>query len=202
MRVEIVKEIEPGDDTLEIPWASPEDIGPQYVDLKAHPASINQIEECRRFPPFGEFLRHVNSPESVFRTAKCDAWATTDLSEDERLDFQLPFKMGSYVDLVFDRSELNAALEHQLQLGEKLRQALASLRAQAQLEVCVRRCLFHPEERWGYYLTLFTHAYGANPGEAAREWARALEAQGEALMRIDSILRRVLAELPDRSPDP
>jgi hypothetical protein len=158
MRVEIVQEIDPGDDTLEIPWANPEDTRLRYVDLKAHPASIDQLEECRRFPPLGSFLRQVNSPGSSFRTAKCDAWTTTDLTDDERLDFQLPFKVGSYVDLFLDRPEFNAVLEHQLQLGEKLRQALASLRVQAQLEVCIRRCLFHPEERWGYYLTLFTHA--------------------------------------------
>jgi hypothetical protein len=199
MRVEIIKEIDPGDDTLEIPWASPEDPQLRYVDLKAHPASLGQLEECRRFPPLADLLRQINSPGSLVRTAKCDAWATTELSEDERLDFQLPFKMASYVDLVFDRPELNATLEHQLRLGEKLRQDLASLRAQAQLEVCVRRCLFRAEERQGYYLTLFTHAYGADPGEAAREWARALEAQGEALARADSLLRQVLADLPDRS---
>jgi hypothetical protein len=201
MRVEIVQEIELGDDTLEIPWASPEDAGLRYVDLKAQPASVDTLEECRRYPPLAEFLRHVNSPESRFRTAKCGVWVTNDLSEDERMDFHLPCKMGSYVDLVFDGAELNTALEHQLRLGEKLRQALSALRAQAQMEVCIRRCLFHPEERWGYYLTLFTHAYGANRGEALLEWTRALEAQGEALMRIDSILRRVLADLPDHSPD-
>jgi hypothetical protein len=200
MRVEIVKETDPGDDTLEIPWASPDQSRLRYVDLKAHPALITQLEECRRNPPLADFLRKVNSAGSVFRTAKCDVWATDELAEDERRDFQLPFKMGSYVDLVFDRSEFNAALEHQVQLGEKLRQALASLRAQAELEVCVRRCLFHPQERWGYSLTLFTHAYGAEEGEAAREWARTLEAQSEALAEIDATFRQVLADLPDHSP--
>ena len=202
MRVEIVKEVDPGDATLEIPWANPEDPHLHYVDLKAHPPSSTQLEECHRFPPLADFLRMVNSSASSIRSAKCDAWATSDLAEDERLDFQLPFKMGSYVDLVFDRPELNAVLEHQLQLGEKLRQALASFRAQAQLEVCIRRCLFHPEERWGYYLTIFTHAYGADAEEAAREWARALAAQGDALVKIDQILRRVVATLPLRNPRP
>jgi hypothetical protein len=199
MRVEITKEIDPGDDTLEIPWAGPEKIGPPYVDLKAHPALADQLEECHRFPPLAEFLGQLNSPQSLFRTAKCDAWATTDLAEDERLDFRLPFKMGSYVDLLFDRSEFNTVLEHQIQLGERLRQALTSFRIQAQLEVCIRRCLFHPEERWGYYLTLFTHAYGVDADEAVREWARALEAQRKALMEIDVSLRRVWADSPDGS---
>jgi hypothetical protein len=200
MRVEVLKEIDPGDDTLEIPWASPENPHLRYVDLKAHPALITQLEECRRFPPLADFLRKVNSMGSSFRTAKCDVWATTELTEDERVDFQLPFKTGSYVDLLFDRSEFNSALGYHLQLGEKLRQALATFHASAQVEVSVRRCLFHPEERWGYHLTLFTHAYGADGDEAAREGGRALDALGEALAGIDQILRQALAALPDRSP--
>jgi hypothetical protein len=200
MRVEIVKETDAGDDRLDIPWASPEEPDLRYVDLKPHPELIDELEECRRFPPLGGFLRQINSPESLFRTAKCDAWTTTDLSEDERADFQLPFKMGSYVDVFFDRSELNAALEPQVQLGEKLRQALASFRIQAQLEVCIRRCLFHSEERWGYYLTLFTHAYGGDPNEAAVEWARALEAEVEVLRRIGSTHLQAVATFPLRNP--
>ncbi len=186
MRVEIVMEIDPGDETLEIPWASPENARLRYVDLKASPVAIDQLEECRRFPPLGDFLRRVNSPETLLQTAKCDAWETNDLAEDERVDFQLPCKMGSYVDVFFGGSELHAALEQQIRLGEELRQALASFRVQAQLEVCIRRCLFHSEERWGYYLTLFTHGYGAGPDEAAREWARAIEAAGEALIKLGS----------------
>ena len=172
MRVEIVMETDPGDETLEIPWASPEDARLCYVDLKASPAAIDQLEECRRFPPLADFLRRVNSPQTLLQTAKCDAWETNGLTEDERADFHLPCKVGSCVDVFFSRPELNAALEHQVRLGEELRQGLASFRVQAQLEVCIRRCLFHSEERWGYYLTLFTHGYGAEPDEAAREWAR------------------------------
>lgn len=202
MRVEIVKETDPGDDRLEIPWASPEIPHLHYVDLKAHPESIGQLQECGRFPVLADFLREVNSAESLFRTAKCDVWTTTELTEDEWQDFQLPFKMGSYVDLFFDRPEFNSALEPQLRLGEKLCQALARFRAPAQLEVCVRRCLFEPEERWGYYLTVFIHAYGGDPEEAAREWSRTLEALGKALARIDEILRRILADLPRRPPRP
>jgi hypothetical protein len=202
MRVEIVMEIDPGDETLEIPWASPEDARLRYVDLKAHPASIGQLEECRRFPPLGDFLRRINSPETLLQTAKCDAWETNDLTEDERADFQLPCKVGSYVDVFFDRPELNAALEHQTRLGEELRQALDSFRVQAQLEVCIRRCLFHPEERWGYYLTLFTHAYGVDHDEAAREWARAIEAEGEALGSIGSTQRRAASPSFRRRPGP
>jgi hypothetical protein len=135
MRVEVLKDIHPGDDALEIPWASPENPHLRYVGLKAHPALITPLDECRRFPPPADFLRKVNSVESSFRTAKCDVWATTELAEDARLDFRLPFKTGGYVDLLFDRSEFNSALKYHLQLGEKLRQASATFRASAQIKV-------------------------------------------------------------------
>ncbi len=184
LRVDLHQEIEPGDATLEIPWSDPVNPHRSYLDLKAQPELGELVEECRDHPALADFLRQVNSSRSPFRTAKCDVWATTELAEDERRDFDLPQKVGSYVDLLFDSAPSSSRLETQLELGAYLERRLAGLRVQAQLDICVRRCLFHPEERWGYYLTLFTHAYGTSREEAAREWARALAAQGQALEEI------------------
>jgi hypothetical protein len=185
MRVEIVQELDAGDDTLEVPWASPVQPGLRYLDLKAHPEETERLEECRKYPPLADFLRRVNSVTSPFRSAKCDVWTTTDLAEDERVDFKLPVKVGSYVDLLFDRPDLNSKLEPHVQLGAKLSEVLGPLRVQAQMEIYVRRCLFHPEERWGYYVTVFTHAYGASSREAEEEWNRAVDALGNTLAGID-----------------
>ena len=187
MRVEIVRELDPDDDKLEIPWANPEDPELRYVDLKAHPQAIATLEECRRHSPLAAMLRAINTPRSVLRSAKCDVWTTSDLTDDERLDFDLPQKVGSYVDVVFDRPEFNSDPELQVELGEKLGSALRDARVQAQMEICLRRCLFHPEERWGYYLTIFVHAYGQTQVEAEREWARAMTAVREAWESIDWI---------------
>ena len=184
VRVDLSQELESGDDMLEIPWSCPTNPALRYLDLKAQPELIEFVEECREQPALASILRMVNSSSSSFRTAKCDVWATTELAEDERLDFGLPQKVGSYIDLLFECPEFNARLESQLELGRKLERLLASLRAQAQLEIFVRRCLFHPEERWGFYLTLYTHGYGRTPEEAEREWSRALGAVGEALIEI------------------
>jgi hypothetical protein len=184
VRVDLSQEIESGDDMLEIPWSDANNPARKYLDLKAQPELIELVEECREQPALASILRTVNSSSSSFRTAKCDVWATTELSEDERLDFGLPQKVGGYIDLLFECPEFNARLESQLELGRKLERLLASLRAQAQLEIFVRRCLFHPEERWGYYLSLFLHGYGASHEEAESEWSRALGALGEALIEI------------------
>lgn len=195
MRVETVQELDAGDDTLEMPWASPGQPELRYLDLKAHHEEIERLEECRKYPALASFLRKVNAADSSFRTAKCNVWSTTDLAEDERVDFKLPVKVGSYVDLLFDRPDLNSRLQPHLQLGAKLSEILGPLRVQAQMEICVRRCLFHPEERWGYYVTAFTHAYGVTPCEAEEEWNRAMDALGNALAGIDCSLYGLPADL-------
>jgi len=189
VRVEILRELEPDDAKLEIPWSSSGDPSLRYVDLKAFPERIGELDESRRYPVLASFLWEVNSPGSSLRTAKCNVWTTTELSEDERVDFGLPHKVGSYVDLLFDRPELSSQLEPHLELGQKIEDMLQRERLQAQAEICVRQCLFHPEERWGYYLTLFVHGYGATPEEAEGEWTRAIGALGDALIRIEPLVR-------------
>jgi hypothetical protein len=194
VRVDVIQELDSTDPTLEIPWASPTNPDLHYVDLRARPQQIDQLAECRRYPALAALLRTVNAADTSLRTAKCDIWVTTELAEDERLEFTLPCKVGSYVDLVFDRRDWNSRLEPYLHLGNELSRRLGQVHVQAQMEACVRRCLFHPEERWGYYLTVFTHAYGASPHEAEGAWQRALRALGNALAQIGRRLRDAPAD--------
>jgi hypothetical protein len=196
MRVEVLEELEAGDAKLELPWASPADARLRYFDLKEFPKTIERMKECRAYPALARLLQRLNAPGSVFRTAKCDVWTTTRLSEDERLEFKLPCKVGTYVDLILDRVRLNSRLDPQLQLAQELAQRLARCRVEAQMDIAVRRCWFHPRERWGYYLTLFVHAYGATRREAKQEWSRAIESLGEALSRMETSLLRDAARIP------
>lgn len=194
VRVDVIQELDSTDPTLEIPWASPTNLDLHYIDLRAFPQQIGQLEECRKYPALAALLRKVNAADTSLRTAKCGIWATTELAEDERLEFKLPCKVGSYVDLVFDRADWNLQSEAYLHLGNELSTRLEHVQLQAQMEACVRRCLFHPEERWGYYLTLFTHAYGTTPHGAEEAWQRALRALGDALAHIGQRLRDAPAD--------
>ncbi len=180
MRIEILQELDADDARLEIPWASPHP-KLRYWDLKCFPHQIARLPECRKFPPLILLLRKINAPGSNLRSAKCDAWSTTELAEDERLDFKLPFKTASYVDVVFDRGGRPPRLKAHLQFARVVQAKLRTFRVQGQMEIVIRRCLFHPEELWGYALTFFVHAYGSTPGEAKKEWTRALKALAEAL---------------------
>jgi hypothetical protein len=89
---------------------------------------------------------------------------------------------------LFDDPDLTSQLEAHLEVGKRLGEHLGELRLQAQMEICLRRCLFHPEERWGYYVTLFVHAYGATPQEAEEEWNRAMDAAGDAVAKIRRVV--------------
>ncbi len=183
MRVEITRELDADGPRLEIPWADPANVANRFIDLKQFPETAHALAECQQYPALAEFLQAANARRSPFQSAKCDVWVTTELAEDERLDFDLPWKLGSYVDLVFEDSELRASLEAHLRHAERLAEAVKFTRVPAQMEFVVWRCLFHPEERWGFALTLFMHAYGTTPEEAQSEWARALDALGEGLLR-------------------
>jgi hypothetical protein len=184
VRTEIVQELDPGDARLEIPWAGPAGRALRYLDLKRFPREMARLPECRRQPALAGLLRALNRPGSKFRTAKCDVWTTSRLAEDERLDFKLPFKAGCYLDLVLERAALRKRLNAHRRFAERLSQALKSFRARAQMEIVVRRCLFHPGDYWGYALTLFLHAYGETAAKAKREQARALEALRGACEKI------------------
>jgi hypothetical protein len=181
MRIEITQELDAADPSLEIPWAGSCRSRLNYVDLKRHPEWIVKLPESRRFPPLSAFLRRVNSPGSRLRTAKCDAWTTRKLAQDERLDFNLPCKAGSYVDVVFDGPRCHTRLDAHRKFAERVSRALASFRVRGQMDIVVRRCLFHPREEWGYALTFFVHGYGATRTEAIRAWSSALSSLGNAL---------------------
>ena len=181
MRIEITQELEAGDDVLEVPWTGAAEPSVRYWDLKLHPQKISELPECQGLPALADCLAKVNSAASRLRSAKCDVWHSTDLAEDERLDFDLPYKTGSYLDVTFEDFKLRQDLEAHAGLAEKLQRKLSALRVQAQMEIVLRRCLFHPEEEWGYSLTLFVHGYGSTQVEATAEWSRAMAEIGLAL---------------------
>src|SRR5271166_3406767 len=91
------------DPALDFPWHDP--AGKLvYRDLKKYPELMACIEEAGRFPELGEFLQAMNSAPSTVETAKCDAWATTDLSAEEEI-YDASHKFASYVDIVFSDTD-------------------------------------------------------------------------------------------------
>ncbi len=195
MQAEFYEELGDRADRLEIPWSSPDQTSNRYYDLKASPALLSQILEASANPSLGRFLAGVNAPQTMFATAKCNTWLTEEFNSVERAHFPAAcIKSASYVDLVFSQPVLNFQSEHYEQLARRIAQQLSPRPAPARVELCLRHCYYHAEQAWGYYLTIFLYGYGKDGAEAGKHWATALEALGEALIRLSDALRQALQQ--------
>ncbi len=180
------------DPVLDFPWKDP--AGKlAYVDLKRHLESIAEIEEAKSFPELGEFLRSVNSARSVLETAKCDAWATTELSAEEEV-YDASNKFASYVDVVFSTMDARlSAFRQSLPAHEQFARRLVELLRRvpelpSAAEVCVRRCYFAEEGgvREGFYYTLYVSGYGDDEASARQNCGVALKLMGNAIVQLSA----------------
>jgi hypothetical protein len=175
------------DAVLDLPWKDPSG-KLAYVELKRRPDLLAQIPEAETFPELGKALQTINSPRSIVETAKCDAWATTELNAEEE-HYEAPHKFASYMDIVF--SAMDARLSFSLHEGFA-RELVNLLRrvpeAATALEVCVRRCYSQEKEivREGYYFTLYVYGYG-NDGDSARQnWGTGLNLIANAILELSA----------------
>ncbi len=173
------------DPALDFPWKDP--AGKlAYVDLKRRPELMASIEEAKQFPELGEFLRTLNSPRSLVETAKCDAWAATELSPEEEI-YHASHKVASYVDVVFSNIDARLSLSTHEQFVRKLVALLERApETPSAAEVCVRRCYFAEEGgvREGFYCTLYVNGYGNDEASARLIWEVALTLVGNAILQL------------------
>jgi hypothetical protein len=187
MQVDFAVELGPDDDTLEFPWAAPNN-GLRYYNLKRRPEAVGLVEEADRCPELKEFLAAVNAPTSLFETAKCDAWGTTEINPEEEI-FGAPWKFGSYVDFVFT----NPPARHSFEDHEKLLKAMTDLLKRvpeipASAEFLLRRCFFREGEavREGFYVTFYLFGYGSDEATARHQWGIGMRLVGNAIVQLYS----------------
>jgi len=173
------------DPVLEFPWTDAEG-KLAYFDLKKHPELIGELEEARKFPELAGFLRTVNSARSIVESAKCDAWATTELTAEEEV-FDASGKFCGYVDLVFSSVEHRWSFDFHEHFAKRLAELLRRVpEIPAAVEVCVRRCYFGEAggTREGFYWTVYVSGYGKDEAGARRNWAVALSLTGNAILQL------------------
>lgn len=201
MQTEFFVELGPEADRLEIPWASEEAPANRYYDLKRQPELLNRVAEAQGNCPLRHFLESLNRPASLFATAKCDTWTTSEFSTQERAAFPAArAKFASYVDPVFAPAPLNLHPQHYEQLGRRLAQQLAPQPVPARAELCLRHCYYHAQRVWGFYLTIFLYGYGTKPDDAQQHWATGLAALARALDRISKMLQQAGPQSEPREP--
>jgi len=185
------------DPVLDFPWTDPSR-KLAYVDVKRHPELMAQIDEANKFPELKKFISLLNSPRSIVETAKCDVWATQDLSPEEEV-YEATHKFASYVDAVFaenggdlsagTRSSIRQSLPAHEQLArelvELLRRAPVTL---SSVEVCVRRCYFDRAGsiQEGFYCTIYVSGYGSDAPSAHQNWGVALKLLANAVKQLSA----------------
>jgi hypothetical protein len=173
------------DPVLDFPWTDASG-RLAYFDLKRHPELLPQVEEAKERPELAEFLRCVNSARSAVESAKCDVWATQELTPEEEV-FGASQKFASYVDLVLSHIDQRQSFpEH-----ERFAKRLAALLRRApgmssSAEVCVRRCFFGEgsETRAGFYFTVYVNGYGNEEAAARQNWAIGIKLVGSAIVQL------------------
>jgi len=175
------------DPVLDFPWTDPAS-KLAYVDVKRCPELMASIEEAEEFPELGEFLRVMNSARSMVETAKCDAWATTELSVEEDV-YDASHKFASYVDVVFSEIDMRQSFALHEQFARKLVELLRRVPdTPSAAEVCVRRCYFGEDSgvRDGFYCTLNVSGYGNNDANARQNWGVGLKLIRNAILQLSA----------------
>jgi hypothetical protein len=175
------------DPALDFPWKDPAGTL-AYVDLKRRPELMARIEEAEKFPELGESLRALNSARSMVETAKCDAWATSELGAEEEI-YDASHKFASYVDVVFSNIDARLSLPAHEQFARKLVELLRRApETPSAAELCVRRCYFAEEDgvREGFYCTLYVSGYGSDGASSRQNWGVALKLMGNAILQLSA----------------
>ena len=185
VQADFAVELGTDDETLDMPWIGGAD-GPKYYDLKRHPELLHEVEEAQRFQELAEFLAVVNSKASLLETAKCDAWASTEIDPEEEI-FGEAHKFGSYVDLLFsDESVQFSFAEHEnwaRRLADLLKKAPE---IPAAADFLIRRCYYHAADGMcsGFYVTVYLFGYGEDELQARQRWAIGLKLVENAIRQI------------------
>jgi hypothetical protein len=173
------------DPVLDFPWTDASG-KLAYVDLKRRPELLAEVGEAKELPGLAEFLRCVNSARSAVESAKCDVWATQELTPEEEI-FGAAHKFASYVDLVLSHIDQRQSFpEH-----EAFAKRLAALLRRApeissSVEVCVRRCFFAEGSRTseGFYFTVYVNGYGNEEAAARQNWAIGMKLVSNAILQL------------------
>jgi hypothetical protein len=184
---------------LEVPWQAGD---LRYRDLKRHPELLLELPESAN-REMAEFLTAMNSPLSMLETAKCDAWLSDQMEEQEEV-YAANWKFGSYVDLIFTDPKARPGFAGHENFAKRIARLLRRAPdIPSAAEFIVRRCHYGPGAAGaeteagsnfcaaeGFYLTFYLFGYGDDEDEARRRWGIALKIVENALLQLSAMHRR------------
>lgn len=189
MQADFALELSRDDETLEMPWVA-DAPALRYYDLKRHPENLAYIEEASRVHELAEFLAAINSPAGILESAKCDVWASTEMTVEDEI-FGAATKFGSYVDLLFTDQPSRFSLAAHKQFVERVTELLKRVpHIPASAEFLIRRCFYHSnqsaETRDGFYITHYLFGYGDQESQARQQWAIGITLVQNAVRQISA----------------
>ena len=185
MRVEIIDEAESNEP---VPVFPPEK---NYLDLRANPQDIGQIDEARQYLPLRNFLASVNGAESIFATAgaatKSDSPATVSAGS--------AYEFASQATIVFAAPGFNWERKNYAGLASGLKELLERDTADAvRAALRISPCDFTAESRRGFRLSIRLVAEGSSAQQAEFRWGLGLARVQQALLFRSRALKQHVPE--------
>jgi hypothetical protein len=138
----------------------------RYVRLKNNLAGINWIPEVGGWPELQHFLEVLNAPSSPIESVGCGSGFVP-----SQIQGGPPVLLGSYVDVIFTKPELNDRPENLLLLANHFAQAVENCErwwADIGLVLLRMKWLDGAHSPWGLMFTVKN--YGQTEEEARRFW--------------------------------
>ena len=138
-----------------------------FVDLRAHPERVSDLNECRELPALAGALVKLNSADSPVWTSKTDVFVPEDIDADEMNSpaDEAAHAVACYIDLL-PRSEQRWNIPAKAEW--QCRDLCAGLRvielARCRVDLVVRKAVVAGADDLG--ITAYFTACGATPSEA------------------------------------
>jgi hypothetical protein len=169
------------------------------VDAETQSARIAALPEAAASPAMAKALMLLNAPHGLLMTTKCDRWQ---MSEEERAELAAALDgpmaacgFGSYIDVLMAHAvPMSDFLMHEEWARTAARRCAALPADDARMELVVRPA--HNDTVWGYGLTMYCYAGGADEQRAESAWSRAIEQTVPVLIATAESMVASVDEIP------
>jgi hypothetical protein len=148
------------------------------VDAETQQSRIAALPEAAASPAMAKALALLNAPHGLLMTTKCDRWQMSDEERAELaevLDGPMAARgVASYIDVLMAHAvPMSDFLLHEEWARTASRRCAAIPIDNARVELVVRPA--RNDTVWGYGLTMYCYAGGADGSLAEAAWSRAIE---------------------------
>jgi hypothetical protein len=157
-----------------------------YRRVKGDPVAVSKIPEVEGCPELGEFLVVVNATESPIESVGCEKCCTGSNLPSAEPQLQ----HGSYVDLIFTETALNAIPENHLLLSCHLLKAVEGSQSwwsTTQIELQRLKCIEGADCAWNLLLRVI--GFGRTEEQARKLWGESLRRLTAAVKTLSSDFR-------------